>query len=141
MALDPKIEQKILQLRQEAGALWRAKDVQGYITKMLEAWNQFPEPREKMTMSNVLAEEISETYLTDLKEYSKALEWADILQKYHETSGAADSGEGEFQKGKIYFAMGNMEEAQKQFRISFQKSEGSGWQDAPQEYIDLLKKK
>lgn len=141
MELKTKTEERVLALRQEAFKSLKEIKYSDAINKMLEAWNLFPQPRENVTMSNVIAQEICKIYLVRTKEYEKALKWANILQKYYETSGAVNQGEGEFWKGKIYFEMGNMEEAQKQFGISFQKAEGRGWKNVPQEYIDLLKKK
>ncbi|MET4084213.1 tetratricopeptide (TPR) repeat protein [Pedobacter sp. UYP30] len=138
--LDVECEQAILKKKSEANVLMREKKYNEALTVMLEAWSLFPEPKEGVVMSNVIAEVICKIYLVRLIDYKNAMNWADIIFRYYTIYSANDLGDGEFWKGKVYYEMGNLDEAQKQFRISFQKSEGSGWQEAPQEYIDLLKK-
>lgn len=98
-------ETEILKIRNTSQALYRQGKYKEAIETLKEAWELLPVPREVSVLSNVIAGDIAVSYLEDLQDYEQALVWSDVLALCHQHR--ADSGEGEFMKGRVYYEMNN----------------------------------
>jgi tetratricopeptide (TPR) repeat protein len=133
-----KIAQKVEELMDESDELYDQKHYQKSISKLLEAWDVLPVPKEKYDESFHIAEGLAETFFL-IKNNEEAVRWAKKLGECDPER--QDDGDSEFLLGKIYYEMNDMETAKAQFLIAMKKSEGRLFDDAPKKYSDLLKKK
>jgi tetratricopeptide (TPR) repeat protein len=136
--LSDEEEKVIFDVVDESHEIYQEGRIEESLDRLKDAWNLLPPPRENTNVSNVIASEISEIYLEDLKNYEEAIKWAKILIACY-SDREIDDGDGEYTLGKIYYEMGEYEKAKEQFEIRLVKSDGNGLEDAPKEYRDLLK--
>lgn len=138
MILTEEKENEVFKVVDDSHTLFQEGKTNESLNKMHEAWNLLPEPREATNVSNVIAGEISEMYLEELKNYEEAIKWAKILIACY-SHREIDDGEGEYTLGRIYYEIEDYDKAKEQFLIRLDKTDGIGLRDAPQKYLELLK--
>lgn len=130
------IENQVMNIIRSSNEAYRSEGVQAALNQLLQAWEMLPEPKTQHNMSTVLASFIANYYL-EQQLFDEALHWGNILkegQKYK-----IDSGEGYFLCGKIYYEMGDTENALQEFSIAWEKSDGRIFSGKPKQYAAFLK--
>jgi tetratricopeptide (TPR) repeat protein len=136
-SLQKKIEDKIDILVDEAFNMFTEGKHEKSFSKLYQALELIPEPKEDYGESFNILKYIIEDFLT-LKDTDNAKLWSHKIFEYSKVR--LDCGEKEFLMGKILFESGQLDEAKELFKIAFQKSKGRIFAGEPKKYVDLLKK-
>jgi tetratricopeptide (TPR) repeat protein len=118
--LDEKIQSKIDELMDKSYDKLQEGNYDEYFKLINQAWELYPEPKEKWSESYNTAKYIFKDYM-DIKNFDEAKKWLEKMQKINDAYRAWDANSGydeelNFETGKYYYETNNLEEAYKLWR-------------------------